>query len=236
MGVFGRASAAHGFCGVTLLAVCWLPYCIALSPGSINYDPIIADPVKGVAKTKDSEAYWTYLKVWAEQGFRFPRTYFDAWASLDAGLFSGRPCKFVTDSLGHVDGMSYVPESTFEKPSGNQAASAFNSTAYLSLVEVPVAGRIIALSTYAVLIPLFCLLSIMRSQRRRILLPVVASILCTLAGVVLSPVTVGIEATRYILPLMYSMPTMLAVARYALQPAAGTAKPSRVLSTASSRA
>ena len=144
MGVFGRASAAHGFCGVILLAVCWLPYCIALSPGSINYDPIIADPVKGVAKTKDSEAYWTYLKVWAEQGFRFPRTYFDAWASLDAGLFSGRPCKFVTDSLGHVDGMSYVPESTFEKPSGNQAASAFISTAYLSLAEVPVAGRIIA--------------------------------------------------------------------------------------------
>ena len=38
MGVFGRASAAHGFCGVILLAVCWLPYCIALSPGSINYD------------------------------------------------------------------------------------------------------------------------------------------------------------------------------------------------------
>ena len=109
-----------------------------------RYDPIIADPVKGVAKTKDSEAYWTYLKVWAEQGFRFPRTYFDAWASLDAGLFSGRPCKFVTDSLGHVDGMSYVPESTFEKPSGNQAASAFISTAYLSLAEVPVAGRIIA--------------------------------------------------------------------------------------------
>lgn len=171
-----------------------------------RYDPIIADPVKGVAKSKDTEAYWNYLKVWAEQGLRFPRTYFDAWAALDAGLFSGRPCEFVTDSLEHVDGMGYVSESTFEKPSGNQAASDFVSAAYMSLAQAPVAGRIIALSTYAVLIPLFCLLSIMRSRCRQALLPVAASIVCTLAGVVLSPVTVGIEATRYIMPLVYSMP------------------------------
>ena len=180
-----------------------------------RYDPTCADPVKGVAKDKQDEAYAGYMAVWLQQGFRYPEAYFDAWAVLDAAMYSDEACLPIFSSLLHVDGTDYVPDYVFEKASFNQDMSDRIAQWYDALTKIPALRLLLAHSLFSVVVPVFVAVSVIRSKQWR-LLPALAPIAVSIVGLVLGPLTHEAEMFRYVMPFLYTTPAMIMLARCAL--------------------
>lgn len=177
-----------------------------------RYNPVMADFVKNKAiGVKDSSVYRNWLKAWAAEGFRHPDSYVNAYFSLVAPFFSDMSCSPVIDSSWHGSLVEeYIPLSAADRPAFSAQTSSLIRNAYESIIRVPVLNLLFSEGLYVLLIPMFLVIQYSKIRKNRIFryanLPMLFSILF---GCLLAPIASGIEAWRYLVPLIYSAPLEL---------------------------
>lgn len=181
-----------------------------------RYSPWTVDAVKQVAKDKTDTAYRDFLVTWAKLSARYPETYFDAWAALDSSLFAGAPYEPVFSSDSHIENDGYVPDALFEKEAANASASTELSRRYYDLIESPFINQLFTLRTWGLLVPSFFVVSVLHSRLRRHLILACVPIAALFASLLLGPVAWGAEASRYVMPFVFSAPCMVSFSRLAL--------------------
>lgn len=179
--------------------------------------PQSADGVKGYSPKGSRADYLLYIKTWLKQGFLYPKDYLDALVSHEASLLTMTPIRQIFDS-SWTTSTPALPEGYNTKPEFNVEASLGVREFYNWIIEIPILNVLFISFTYAFFIPLLLICSICRSARPRVFLPVIAATLITLAGVMLSPIPANhFEATRYLIPLVYTAPILIALSSLVLQ-------------------
>lgn len=185
-----------------------------------RYEPGSADNVKKEAfGVSDDGIYRGWLKVWASEGARHPDSYINAYFALTAPLFSDYPIAPVIDSSSHGSLVEeYIPLAAADRPEFSAKSGDLIRKAYQWLTRVPVLSLIFSEGFYVLLIPLFLLIQYSKIRKNRIFrLAVLPMLFSILFGCLLAPVASGIEAWRYLVPLIYSAPLELVFLRQALQ-------------------
>ncbi|WP_335341937.1 DUF6020 family protein [Bifidobacterium moraviense] len=194
-------------------------------------DPI-KDPVQITPETKSA-----FLRIWMKHAVINPQAYVSAAAGLNAGWFSfptadglantgGADIDIPSDSQHHYDDVTTVPGwDKFAK------GSAF--LAYMDAVEhlTPVLNVLLTKALWGGILPFLCLflaVSRRRGERWQALVWL-GPMLLTMASLYVGPTSLYQEATRYVFPLMCTMPLFVVMAMRARSEsgAGGIAPPKR---------
>lgn len=154
----------------------------------------------------------SFMAVWARIGLMHPDSYVDGWLTLEAPLFSFGKVVPLFDSLWHTWARSSViPDQYFEKSVPFAQFSAQIRDWYNWLGTVPGVDLLLTQTLYAVLIPAYFIVSVLR--RDRSLFPAVIPVIVSFLGLMVSPmVQPHFETMRYLVPFVYSIPILLCMA------------------------
>ncbi len=156
--------------------------------------------------------------MWIAKDLRHHRTYIDAFNAMVAGWFSNN--KY--DPLMTMSWHSQLNTTLFEENS-TQRQGCFAKTAeeyqkfYNTLYENPLLKFFFSYNTYAVIVPTFVFTTVFNNGKNRknrywlIMAPVFFSLLL---GCFLAPVSIHFEGRRYLYPLIYTIPILLAFCLY----------------------
>lgn len=182
---------------------------------SDRYNPINADPVKDLAnRAATNDELTAYLGAWASLGLKYPKTYLSAFLNHSFGYYYPF---FVQESLSDIKlylsdaeklqeqwGIAYGDSPTLLQVRGLLFEWVSDVRAF------PVLSLLMTCGTYT-----WCLLVVglvlWRTGRKDLLVPLIAPLIC-LAVATFSPVNAYL---RYMMPIMGSMPVLLALARVA---------------------
>ncbi|MBR1709802.1 MAG: hypothetical protein IJ719_13390 [Clostridia bacterium] len=188
-----------------------------------RYNPVSADGVKGFWELGETKDYVEYMKAWAAEGIRHPVSYLDALNAMLAGWFSFEECDPVMDMSGHSQlNAEFFSENVTER-TGIFAtmAEAFMEEVH-SLHRNPALRLFFTYGFYAAILPLFAL-SLTREKKNGLWLALLPMFGTLILGCFLAPVSTYSEGRRYLYPLTYTMPLVLAYCIYATKNA-GQAK------------
>lgn len=179
-----------------------------------RYNPVCADDVKGYWELGETEQYRQYLHAWYTQGLRHPDTYIQAMNAMLAGWFSFEEYDPTMDMGAHsqLNGDYFLEYITYRDEPFDATAEVYQDL-YHGLYNIPVLNLIITYGLYAILIPVFSLWTAITEKCRRgkrywiALCPMFASLFL---GCFLAPVSIYGEGRRYLYPLTYTMPLMIA--------------------------
>ncbi len=175
-----------------------------------RYDPFVADPVKGYSELGTKEEYAAWAKAYISQGLRHPLCYLDAAIDLDAAWYSFTPITPLFNSDHHTQANpNYTSDEFFgtnQRLLGT-ASSTLNSF-YDTLSELPIIGIAFSTGLYATILPALALSLILSSKNKRYLIGLIPVVISYI-GLLLSPVAIGQEAARYLLPFLYSSPLIM---------------------------
>ena len=176
------------------------------------YNPRLADPVKGTFRSECTRADLVrYVRTWAAQGIRHPAVYFEATANQN----------YLLILPGAEEG--HVFTKTFQAAQGNEhAAGVFEKTGvhdtwtgpfksymeawYKLCFRLPGIGLLSDPAVYTITLLLASVICIYR--KRLIWLTAAVPLFLSLLIVVAGPVVQG--NARYLLPVIYSLPLLLA--------------------------
>ena len=183
-----------------------------------RYNALNADPVKGYHERGTKKEYIDYLKVWLAQGIRHPCCYFDAFNAMIAGWFSSTEYVplMTMDWHSQLD-TSLIPEYNAKRFGFFSYTAKNYQQFYDNLYENPLLKFFFSYNTFAVIIPAFVfttVTSVGKQSKNRYWLVVVPVIFSLLLGCFLAPVSIHFEGRRYLYPLTYTTPLMLAFCIY----------------------
>ena len=184
---------------------------VDVSELSTTYDPFSADYIKGFSQ--NGRTFDRYLETWAKQGLRYPIDYIDAWAALEAPLFSTATIQPVFSSELHSWDPGVMPESFYEKPAFASVASEVMHDVYHWIARIPVLSLPLMPTFYVFVVPLtFLLMMSRRTENRRNMLLILTPVALSVAGLLVSPtVREGSEMMRYTIPFLYTTPIILMI-------------------------
>lgn len=172
-----------------------------------------ADSVKGYYELGTTEEYSEWAKTYLKLGIRHPLTYFDAFAALEAPWFSFTGISCLFDSSHHpASWPRYIPESTYSQTAFTSATATLVGNYYGAFSSLPGVNMIVSEGFYALIVPIFslCLVVCRRGFAKES--TSFAPVLLVLATLFISPVALGQEAARYVLPMVYTAPIVLSYA------------------------
>ena len=179
------------------------------------YNPIFADPVKGYTQNTTKLNYYKYLKVWAMQGLRHPKTYIDAANSMFSGWISFNMYK----PLMNMDWHSQLSKDIFNEKVAERGktknSAIFISNTYDNLYKVPVLKYVLTPGMYIALIPMFSVSVIIKSKNKKYLLALIPLFLSIVLGCFLAPDSRNGEGQRYLYPVTYTSIVTLMLTTYA---------------------
>lgn len=168
------------------------------------YDPILADPVKGFVQMTEDENYIKYLKVWAKQGLRHPKTYLDAANAMLSGWISFREYKPLMNMNWHSQLNTFITPKWVAERDVTKESAEFIQNAYDKIYEIPIFGIVLSKGLYTVLIPGFAFCSVIKYKSKRNWLVIVPMILSLILGCFLAPASNNWEGQRYLYPVIYT--------------------------------
>ena len=187
---------------------------LGMSDLAARYNPLAADPVKGYTERGETEDYIRYLKAWLRQGLRHPKTYLHAFNAMVSGWFSSYEYDPLMNMGWHSQlNPNYVPEDLWTRKGVFDKTAASYQELYHNLYKNPLLTFMFTYGFYAVIIPAFAFSTAIRRWNKRwnrywiALLPMLLSLVL---GCFLAPVSIHFEGRRYLYPLTYTMPIMLA--------------------------
>ncbi len=192
---------------------------LTISDLAERYNAFNADPVKGYYEKGTKSMYINYIKAWITQGIRHPWCYIEAFNAMISGWFSFSEY----DPLMSMDWHDQL-DTTLIAEENAQRHGIFANTAesyikfYHNLYKNSLLRILFSYNTYAVIIPAFTVSVLIGSkkQRRKRLWIVVLPVLFSLfLGCFLAAVSTHFEGRRYLYPLTYTMPVMLALCIFA---------------------
>lgn len=183
-----------------------------------RYNPTVADPVKGYQERGSTEDYIAYIKVWLSQGIRHFGTYLVAFNAMEAGWFSWQ--KY--DPLMNMDWHNCLnPEMIPEWVSVRNDFSIKTADAiqeiYNNLYDIPLLTILLSYGFYASIVPAFSMATVLRkwnNKKIKYWLGLIPIYLSLVLGCWLAPTSVEYEGRRYLYPITYTMPIMLAWSLY----------------------
>ncbi len=181
---------------------------------SERYDPINADPVKGYTPKSDASDYKKYIKLWIKQGLRHPRTYIEAFAAMESGWFSWTQYSPLISMDWHNQmNVQLIPEKVTTRPD----LCKYTADAYQAIIDelyqIPIIKLIFTYGLYASIIPGFVFVTVFRLFRKKDIKYWIATVplfLSIALGCWLAPVSIAAEGKRYLYPVIYTIPLMLA--------------------------
>lgn len=178
-----------------------------------RYEPTNADPVKDFYQKGEDEDYAAYLKVWICQGIRHPDAYVDALLSMISGWFSWTEYDPLMSMEWHSQlNPSVIPETAAIRGMSEESAKEYR-VMYHYLYSNPIIGILLTYGLYAALIPAFALGTVFRRWKNRKVtywLAIVPVLLSIILGCWLAPVSIHFEGRRYLYPVVYTAPIVIA--------------------------
>lgn len=186
---------------------------LTMSDLAERYDPYNADPVKGYSQKGNDEDYIEYIKVWIKQGIRHPDVYISAFNCMLSGWFSWSEYA----PLMNMDWCSQlnpemIPDWVPIRGFSASTANAYQEV-YHNLYKIPIISIFLSYGFYAALIPAFALGTVFRKWKNKSAkywLAIVPTLLSIVLGCWLAPLSTHIEGRRYLYPVIYTMPLILA--------------------------
>ena len=179
-----------------------------------RYNPISADGVKGFWELGETDDYVRYLKAWFAEGLRHPFAYVDAFNAMLAGWFSFEEYDPMMNMDSHSQlNTDYLPDYITMRDEPFDESAAFYQNMFDVIYGIPVLNLLFTYGFYAILIPAFSLWTTIIHHRQRkkhdwlALVPMLSSLIL---GCFLAPLSVYSEGRRYLYPLTYTMPLMIA--------------------------
>lgn len=184
-------------------------YLYSLDELAERYSYQVVDGVKGGHEAPNAD-YTEFLRIWAGLVVRKPVLAFEAWCGLTAGWFSyGAP------QLNPPIASSNVNEKIKELP-GWDAGGDWNESLdgwYGQLLTIPVLNLLFSRALWGSFIPGYLAFSSLRAPRghRMSRLVLYAPVLLTVASLLVGPTSLTREAVRYIAPLVFVLPCLIAM-------------------------
>lgn len=178
-----------------------------------RYDPTDADPVKEYYQKGEDKDYVEYIKVWFSQGLRHPSVYLSAFNSMLAGWFSW----YEYDPLMNYDcrnqhDTAIIPEWVPIRGFTDGTAAAYQEM-YHNLYKIPILQIFLSYGFYASLLPAFAVCTVLRKWENKEIkywLAVLPTLLALIMGCWLAPVSYQLEGKRYLYPIVYTLPILMA--------------------------
>lgn len=186
---------------------------LTMSDLADRYNPTNADPVKDFYQKGDDEDYIAYLKVWFHQGLRHPDAYIDAFASMISGWFSWTKYDPLMSMEWHNQlNPDMIPEWVSTRDASEDSAIAYEEM-YHNLYKIPVIGIFLTYGLYSALIPAFAVGTVFRKRQNKktaYWLATVPLLLSIVLGCWLAPLSIHFEGRRYLYPVVYIAPIIIA--------------------------
>lgn len=186
-----------------------------------QYNPLSADPVKGYSKRGRTIEYIIYFKVWGAQLLRHPYTYVEAFQAMLSGWFSFSEYDPLMNMNWHNQlNKSLIPAWVPVRPEYAKKTADAVQNAYHALYHAPIWGFFLSYGLYAALLPAFALSTVLRKWNglhAKYYLVTVPVLLSLALGCWLAPVSIHFEGRRYLYPLTYTAPLLLAWCMYIYQ-------------------
>ncbi|RHO37634.1 hypothetical protein DW181_09535 [Clostridium sp. AM16-23] len=181
-----------------------------------RYNPTNADPVKDYYQKGSGQDYVEYIRVWIKQGLRHPDSYIAAFNSMLAGWFSWSEY----DPLMNMDwrnqhDTNMIPSWVPIRGKSEITANAYQEV-YHGLYKIPFFQIFLTYGLYASLIPAFTIATSLAYIKRNkyYCLAVLPTIFSLGFGCWLAPVSTLFEGRRYLYPLVYTAPILIAWCMY----------------------
>ena len=179
-----------------------------------RYNPISADPVKGYSQKGSQKDYLNYLRVWAIQGSRHPGTYIDGFNAMTSGWFSFYEYNPLMNMSWHNQlDPNKIPEWVPVRNDFSEWTASSYQKAYDMTYRNPFFTIFLSYGFYASIIPAFMIATVLRKRRKTsvkywlVTIPMVVSIIL---GCWLAPVSIDFEGRRYLYPIIYTIPLIIA--------------------------
>lgn len=179
-----------------------------------RYNPIFADPVKGYSQKGSQKDYLNYLRVWAIQGSRHPGTYIDGFNAMTSGWFSFYEYNPLMNMSWHNQlDPNKIPEWVPARNDFSEWTASSYQKAYDMTYRNPFFTIFLSYGFYASIIPAFMIATVLRKRRKThvkywlVTIPMVVSIIL---GCWLAPVSIVFEGRRYLYPIIYTIPLIIA--------------------------
>ena len=177
-----------------------------------KYDPISADPVKGFEDRGTTEDYVNYIKVWIKQGIRHPKTYISATVAMLSGWFSTEEYSPLMNMDWHNQlDTRIIPESISERKGLSSKLAKEYQKFYDNLYNNKITGLIVSYALYAAILPLIVCLALWNKYDRKWWLITIPMLLSIALGCWLAPLSIFLEGRRYLYPVIYTLPILLAI-------------------------
>lgn len=181
-----------------------------------RYIPTNADPVKDYYQKGSDQDYVEYVKVWIKQGIRHPDSYIAAFNSMLAGWVSWSEY----DPLMNMDwrnqhDTSMIPSWVPIRGESEYTANSYQET-YHMLYRIPFVQIFFTYGMYASLIPAFAIATTFSywKKNKYYWLSVIPTIFSLVLGCWMAPVSTELEGKRYLYPLVYTAPILIAWCMY----------------------
>ena len=187
-----------------------------------RYTPTNADPVKGYNDRGTTNQYKNYIKVWFKQGLRHPKIYFSAANAMLAGWFSFTEYRPLLDMSWHSQlNPKLIPNTTPNRKGFFKKSSAIVENVFDNLYNNPLFMLLLSYAFYATLLPAFIIATLWRKWEKEQIkyywITTIPLILSILLGCWLAPVSIQFEGRRYLYPVIYTLPIMLALCKSVYQ-------------------
>ncbi|MFT9410548.1 DUF6020 family protein [Liquorilactobacillus hordei] len=181
-----------------------------------RYNPTLADPVKGYNDRGSTQQYINYLKVWFAEGIKHPRVYFDAGVAMLSGWFSFSEYNPLMEMSWHSQlNPSLIPSTVPDRRGFFKYSSDTTQQFFNDLYSNPLFTIFLSYAFYATLIPVFVISTLCKkwysTELKYYWLAMVPLILSLVLGCWLSPVSIVFEGRRYLYPVVYTLPIMVAL-------------------------
>lgn len=150
--------------------------------------------------TVTDEDMKSYLRVWLDQGFRHPDSYFESWLAATSRYFAEEGTIGLLENTSDIDhdGTSLLSRPEIFNPLRQTLLSIYHT-----MQKVPLLNVLLSVSLYAFVIPMGVLYVMI--CRRRDLLPLFVPVALCMASCAITPCF----DTRYALPLIYTAPLLI---------------------------
>lgn len=173
----------------------------------------LSDPVKYRIK-EPTNAYKDWRKAYISEGLRHPYSYLQTYVALESGFGkSDSTIAVQLDSSFMKDYDSSSIPDAYTSSGWSIQSGKFADHIYHAVERTPIFRPFFLCALYTLIIPMFYLYSIFAGNRKRsaaILFSI--PLLLTEAGLWISPISIWVLGSRYLLPLLYAGPLFLAAA------------------------
>lgn len=179
-----------------------------------RYNPMNADPIKGYEPRAVDGEYSKFMKLWVKYGLKSPKLYVKAFAAMGSGWLSITELKPATSNYntGQNTILHLFKDEDLVRHHPFDKTASVAISIYDFIAHVPIIGLIFTYGFYSLLIIVFVVYLLLQSKTsRRYLVVMIPIVLNILGGCFLAPVSIHIEGVRYLYPVVYTVPLLVAL-------------------------